>query len=288
MTRTISEALRDIVDRHGRGLLEEPRRFESLLRDSALANRDIAGLVAALKDGVPKRLSALPGEALNPQTLTSIATELSERSGLRQDIAQGSVDAWVHALQLGKPVPEPQRQEAFALDQKAAEEAPTIAETGRVPEKGKTSVRRLTAPSQAGGSTWKTVALLPPVIIAGALAGFIIAGIYYAVAGLVLSQLFQVNANLGVFVGAAAGAIGIPIGVLIAIGAVQSRRGFDRRCWIFAVIFGLPFIVLALLNLGNALVLWGNFKAFGFVALFGFIGVVERLDQMLGLKLTHE
>ena len=287
MTRTISEVLRDIVDRHGRGLLEEPRRFESLLRDSTLANRDIAGLVAALKDGVPKRLYAFPKEALNQQTLTSIATELSERSGLRQDVAQGSVDAWLHALQLGKSVPEPQRQEAVAVDQKAAEQG-TFAAMGHVPEKGKTSVWRLTPPSEARGSTWKTVALLPLVIILGAVAGFIIAGIYYTVVGLLLSQFFQVNANLGVYVGVAAGGVGIPIGVLIAIGTFQSRRGFDRRCWIFAAIFALPFVVLALLNLGNALVLWGNFKAFGYVALFGFIGVVERIDRMLGLKLTHE
>lgn len=98
MGETANQVLRDIIDRHGRILLDHPQRCEGCLRDSALATKEFAGIMAALKAGIPKRLAALPDAALSEKGLANFAVELSESSGLSDQVALSSVTAWAYAL----------------------------------------------------------------------------------------------------------------------------------------------------------------------------------------------
>lgn len=100
MSASVNDVLREIIDRHGRLLFDDARRFEGCLRDNALSSRDLAALLAAQKDGVPRRLAAQPAGVLTPASLANIAGELSERSGLSESVAAGAVAAIAHALRI--------------------------------------------------------------------------------------------------------------------------------------------------------------------------------------------
>lgn len=97
MSGSVNEVLRDIVDRHGRVLLDDHRRCESCLRDSSLAPKEISGIVAALKVGIPKRIAAMP--SVGDKGVANFAAELAEASGLSEQLALTSVSAWAFALQ---------------------------------------------------------------------------------------------------------------------------------------------------------------------------------------------
>lgn len=96
MSGSINEVLRGIVDRHGRILLDDHRRCESCLRDSSLTPKEISGLLGALKVGIPKRIAAVP--SIGEKGVANFAAELSETSGLSEQVAQTSVQAWAFAL----------------------------------------------------------------------------------------------------------------------------------------------------------------------------------------------
>ena len=97
MSDSINEVLRGIVERHGRALFDDPRRCESCLRDTSLTPKEIAGIMAALRAGIPKRLSAMP--AIGDKGIANFAGELSDSSGLSEQVALRSVGAWAFALQ---------------------------------------------------------------------------------------------------------------------------------------------------------------------------------------------
>jgi hypothetical protein len=96
---SVNEVLQEIIGRHGRILLDDHRRCEGCLRDSSLAGRDVSGIMAALKAGIPKRLAAMPESVpLGEKGLANFAAELSESSGLSDKVALQSVQAWAFAL----------------------------------------------------------------------------------------------------------------------------------------------------------------------------------------------
>lgn len=101
--------LRNIIARHGRGLLENRPRCESCIRDTTLAKREINALVAALELGIPQQITARAPGSLTPAALSDFAAHLSDESGLDSDLAQQSVAAWAGALEV--PAEMPPRQE---------------------------------------------------------------------------------------------------------------------------------------------------------------------------------
>jgi hypothetical protein len=58
MQRSISDHIAGLIRTEGREVLLEPRRFERLLRNTfPEGRREIAALLAALRVGIPRRLS---------------------------------------------------------------------------------------------------------------------------------------------------------------------------------------------------------------------------------------
>lgn len=100
VSTSVNDSLRQIMDRHGAALLNDNRRCESCLRDGGFSGREMAGLVAALKAGVPKRLTAIPAGTLTAKGVSSFAAELSDQSGLSDAVARSSVEAWAYALRV--------------------------------------------------------------------------------------------------------------------------------------------------------------------------------------------
>ena len=103
MAASINDALRDIIDRHGTALLDDRRRCENCIAEAGLTRPEVAGLVAALKDNVPKQLAKLPAGTLSAKGIASYAAQLSENSGLSEAVARRSVEAWAYALGLQVP-----------------------------------------------------------------------------------------------------------------------------------------------------------------------------------------
>ncbi len=105
MEQSVDLKLRDIIDRHGRVLIDDPRRCEACLRDADLTDRDRAALSAAVKQGVCRRLLSLPEGAFGPQTVTALTAELAEQSGLKDDLCRRAVEAWAHAFRMDAAAP---------------------------------------------------------------------------------------------------------------------------------------------------------------------------------------
>jgi hypothetical protein len=101
MDESVPEALRDLIGRHGRALLDDPRRCEALLRDHCPdARREIAVLVSALREGVPQRLLGLPPASLSEATVSGYAARLTEELAMAEEAARWSVMTWAGAFRL--------------------------------------------------------------------------------------------------------------------------------------------------------------------------------------------
>ena len=101
MDQSVSDALRDLIAKHGRALLDDPRRCEALLRDHCPdARREITVLMGALKEGVPQRLLGLPPASLSEATVTGYAARLSEELAMAEQAARWSIMTWAGAFRL--------------------------------------------------------------------------------------------------------------------------------------------------------------------------------------------
>lgn len=109
MTRSVQEALRDIVERHGTAVIDNIGRCEACIREASLAKPEVAGLVTALREGIPKRLLRLPAGTLSRAGLATLAAELARDGGLNQAVAQRSVEAWAYALRLAPSAADPRQ-----------------------------------------------------------------------------------------------------------------------------------------------------------------------------------
>jgi PQQ-dependent catabolism-associated CXXCW motif protein len=130
MDQAVSEALRDLIARHGRALLDDPRRCEALLRDHCPdARRETAVLVGALREGVPQRLLGLPPASLTEATVSGYAARLTEELAMAEAAAQWSVMTWASAFRLrindSDVVPPPMAGPTQAAATPAASAAPT-------------------------------------------------------------------------------------------------------------------------------------------------------------------
>lgn len=100
-----AQALKEMVARHGHeALLQDMQRCETLLRDHCpQAKREIVALTEALKHRLPQRLASFSAASLSESTLSGLASHLSRRTGLQDDLSRWAVEAWAGALGLSTP-----------------------------------------------------------------------------------------------------------------------------------------------------------------------------------------
>jgi hypothetical protein len=95
------EKLREIVARHGRALIEDPRRCEGLLRDyCGEYRREVSVLVMAIEERVPVDLLSAPANAPREVLFARMATRLCDHLALAEPAARWSVASWAFALGL--------------------------------------------------------------------------------------------------------------------------------------------------------------------------------------------
>ncbi|MCP3974036.1 MAG: toll/interleukin-1 receptor domain-containing protein [bacterium] len=100
------EVLRDLLDRYGPELTEDPRRLQALLRDVAGEHRaEVAALLAGAEEGVgPALLQSSQG--LTPELVERLVRRLQQNRALAEDASRWAVNAWVYALGMEKPARE--------------------------------------------------------------------------------------------------------------------------------------------------------------------------------------
>jgi hypothetical protein len=97
------QTLRDIVNRYGSEMADDPRRTQALLRDIVGENRaEVAALVAAAEEGVGAALLQ-SSQGLTPEAAKRLARRLQENRALTEDAAVWAVAAWLHALGVEGP-----------------------------------------------------------------------------------------------------------------------------------------------------------------------------------------
>ncbi len=97
------QKLREIIQQHGRSIIENPRRCENLLRDyCGEFRREISVLTMALEEHtVADMLSAAPASALPRKvTLARLAQRLCDNLALSEAAARWSIESWAWALGL--------------------------------------------------------------------------------------------------------------------------------------------------------------------------------------------
>jgi hypothetical protein len=97
------EKLKELVQRTGETLLQDPDRCEGLLKDHCGSHRkEISALVGALEERVPLELKSSWQSAMTPEAMRArLVQRLEENRGLAPDVATWAVDAWSYALGVG-------------------------------------------------------------------------------------------------------------------------------------------------------------------------------------------
>ncbi len=99
------EKLKQIVEKNGESLLQDPERCEGLLKDHCgTYKREISALVGALQERVPLELKSSWHSAMTPEAMRArLVQRLEENRGLAPDVANWAVDAWSYALDVRLP-----------------------------------------------------------------------------------------------------------------------------------------------------------------------------------------
>jgi hypothetical protein len=105
MSESAEIILNAILARHGPVLLDDHRRCEACLRDTQLSRKEIAGLIAVAKSGLPARFLQHYPSGLTPIAIANYAERLSDETGLSLELARSSLQAWASALQVGQQPP---------------------------------------------------------------------------------------------------------------------------------------------------------------------------------------
>ena len=83
-----------------RSLHSDPPRCRGMLSDELLGRytKEIKIIVAAIEEGIPAKLLALPGQQLTQVQLNTLKKELQRQRFLEEDTAQWIVESWALAL----------------------------------------------------------------------------------------------------------------------------------------------------------------------------------------------
>ena len=117
------QKLREIVERHGIAVVEDPRRCEGLLRDYCGEHRrEISVLVMALEEHVPTDLRAA-AHAGTPRAvlLAKLVARLSDHLAMSEGAARWAVNSWAFALGVIT------REQLAKMEEAATQTAPTVA-----------------------------------------------------------------------------------------------------------------------------------------------------------------
>jgi parallel beta-helix repeat protein len=91
--------LKDLVQKHGQGIWEDPSRCEGMLRDLCPAcQREIFLLLAAVRQHIPEDLLAIRQGVSLPQQLRTLTRRLTENLGLSEEAAAWTIRSWGLAL----------------------------------------------------------------------------------------------------------------------------------------------------------------------------------------------
>jgi hypothetical protein len=105
--RTLGELIAN--PQYGRSLCDNPQRCEGLLRDfCGQYRKEIAALVGAVKEGIPKELLSSQHSVPKEVALARLTKRLQEDLALAEDAARWSVESWALALGvISSPTPLP-------------------------------------------------------------------------------------------------------------------------------------------------------------------------------------
>ncbi|MCP9493862.1 MAG: hypothetical protein MSG64_05320 [Pyrinomonadaceae bacterium MAG19_C2-C3] len=126
-TNAVRETLRRVIEKHGQGLYESPKRLESLLRDLCGAHRrEINIIIGALEervaaDLITKHRGAVPRDVL----LAQLTQRLRDHLAYTPDAALWGVETWAFAL----GVLSEQDLEARAQKRRIVESTPPVEHT---------------------------------------------------------------------------------------------------------------------------------------------------------------
>jgi hypothetical protein len=97
------EKLRQILEKNGEWILQDPDRVEGLLRDHCGSYRkEISALVAALHERVPVELKGSWQSAMTPDAMRArMVKRLEDNRGQAPNVAEWAVDTWSYALGIG-------------------------------------------------------------------------------------------------------------------------------------------------------------------------------------------
>ena len=97
------EKLRQILEKNGDSILQDPDRVEGLLRDHCGSYRkEISALVGALNERVPVELKGSWQSAMSPEAMRArMVKRMEDNRGLAPNVAEWAVDTWSYALGIG-------------------------------------------------------------------------------------------------------------------------------------------------------------------------------------------
>ena len=159
MSTTMNDTLRGIIERHGTMLVDDVRRCEACIREAPLAKPEIAGLVAALREGLPKQLLRLPAGTLSRSGMTALAAQLAQNGGLDAALAQRAVEAWAFALRLS-PAADPEPGEPTMAQAEPRRDPPKVRPQPRKTPAAPRPIRTGQGPFSRGGLVLGLIALV--------------------------------------------------------------------------------------------------------------------------------
>ena len=155
------QKLKEIIEKYGPSLCEDPNRCEGLLKDHCGSyRREIFVLVSALKDGAVSELLGTHSKVSPDLLFPKLIQRLTDNLGFSKDVAQWTIDTWVLALGVtsnnetpghaAEALPDPSHEEILPSLQIPTEEK------GNVPNLKTSSPSDLIV-SMQGGQPYKTI-----------------------------------------------------------------------------------------------------------------------------------
>jgi parallel beta-helix repeat protein len=133
--------LLEIVAKHGRSIIENPRRLEGLLRDyCGEYRREISVLVSAVKEHAVLDLLAASANLPPKVLLARLAQRLCDNLGLSKEAAQWSIESWALAFGIISDAEIAQSESARETEKGIVQQA----------ESGVSSIAAKTAPTKSG------------------------------------------------------------------------------------------------------------------------------------------
>ena len=143
------QKLIEIIRRHGREIIKEPRRCEGLMRDNFPAHRrEIAVLNAALEERIPAELLE-SGKSLIPRgaLLARLAARLHEDVAMEASAARWTIHTWALALGVITPAELDSLEEADTQAD-AQVDAQTVKQPARASQPASPSIQSATTAAQ--------------------------------------------------------------------------------------------------------------------------------------------